>query len=90
MTSRQEEMLVERRVTYALELSGKFYIGENVSARVDEETGEQFFSPSTVDHLQRMILGGRARGPGPTEPLSAAAVGYTADFASKAGMISSS
>lgn len=57
MTPTQEEKLVERRVTYALELAGKFYIVENVPARVNEETGEQFFSPSTVDHLQRMILG---------------------------------
>ena len=57
MTPRREERLVERRVTYTLELDGKFYIVENVPARVDEETGEQFFSPSTVERLQRMILG---------------------------------
>ena len=57
MIPRQEEKLVERRVTYALEMDGKFYIVENVPARVDEETGEQFFSPSTVEHLQSMILG---------------------------------
>ena len=56
MSLRQEEKLVERRVTYALELDGKFYIVENVPARVDEETGEQFFSPSTVESLQKMIL----------------------------------
>jgi hypothetical protein len=56
MSLRQEEKLVERRVTYVLELNGKFHIVENVPARVDEETGEQFFSPSTVERLQRMIL----------------------------------
>lgn len=56
MTLRQEEKLVERRVAYALELDGKCYIIENVPARVDEKTGEQFFSPSTVERLQRMIL----------------------------------
>ena len=56
MIPRQGEKLVERRVNYALELGGKFYIVENVPARVDEETGEQFFSPSTVERLQRMIL----------------------------------
>lgn len=54
---RHEEKLVERRVTYALELDGKFYMVENVPARVNEETGEQFFSPSTVEHLQSMLLG---------------------------------
>lgn len=57
MTSGQEEKLVERRVTYTLELDGKVYIVVNVPARVDEETGEQFFSPSTVERLQEIILG---------------------------------
>ena len=52
----KEEKLVERRVTYTLEHEGKFYIVENVPARVNEETGEQFFSPVTVEQLQRMIL----------------------------------
>jgi hypothetical protein len=28
-----------------------------VPARVDEETGEQFFAPSTVERLQDVILG---------------------------------
>ena len=51
-----EEKLVERRVTYTLEHEGKFYIVENVPARVNEETGEQFFSPTTVERLQKMIL----------------------------------
>jgi hypothetical protein len=53
---RQEVKLVERRVTYALELDGKFYIVENVPARVDEETGEQYFSPTTLERLQQIIL----------------------------------
>ena len=49
--------LVERRVTYTLEHNGRFYVVENVPARVDEETGEQFFAPATVERLQRVILG---------------------------------
>lgn len=53
----REEKLVERRVTYTVEHEGKFYIVENVPARVNEETGEQFFSPDTVERLQRTILG---------------------------------
>lgn len=53
----RKEKLVERRVTYTLEHEGKFYIVENVPARVDEETGDQFFSPITVERLQRTILG---------------------------------
>jgi YgiT-type zinc finger domain-containing protein len=51
-----EEKLVERRVKYTLEHQGKFYIVENVPARVNEETGEQFFSPATVERLQKTIL----------------------------------
>lgn len=53
-------MQVERQVTYTLELNGKFFVIENVPARVDEETGEQFFSPSTLEHLQQIILTGQA------------------------------
>ena len=44
-------------MTYTLEHEGKFYIVENVPARVDEETGDQFFSPITVERLQRTIRG---------------------------------
>ena len=52
----REEKLVERRVTYTLEHQGKFYIVENVPATVNEETGEQFFSPVTVERLQKTVL----------------------------------
>jgi YgiT-type zinc finger domain-containing protein len=57
MSARHKERLVEQRVTYTLEMGGKVYIVENVPARVDEETGEQFFAPSTVERLQETILG---------------------------------
>ena len=53
----REEKLVDCRVTYTLAHEGKFYIVENVPARVDEETGEQFFSPATEERLQKAILG---------------------------------
>jgi hypothetical protein len=53
----REAKLLERRVTYTLEHEGRFYIVENVPARVNGETGEQFFSPVTVERLQKMILG---------------------------------
>jgi YgiT-type zinc finger domain-containing protein len=52
-------MTVKKQVTYTLELNGEIFVIENVPARVDEETGEQFFSPSTVDHLQQIILTGQ-------------------------------
>jgi hypothetical protein len=54
----RHEMLVERRVTYSLEVNGRFVLVENVPARINLETGEQFFSPQTVEQLQRMILDG--------------------------------
>lgn len=50
-----EEKLTERKVTYCLELNGKFYIVENVPARVNEETGEQYFAPETVEQLRKKI-----------------------------------
>ena len=52
----KEGQMVERRVTYTLEHEGHFYVVENVPARVDEETGEQYFAPSTVERLQEVIL----------------------------------
>ncbi len=55
----REENLVEQRVTYTLLKKGKLYIIENVPARVNPETGEQFFSPDTVERLQHIILGDR-------------------------------
>jgi YgiT-type zinc finger domain-containing protein len=51
-----QETLVEKQVTYTLNLNGKIVLIENVPARVNEETGEQFFSASTVEHLQQTIL----------------------------------
>ncbi len=50
-----KETMIESRVTYMLEHNGKFYIVENVPARVCKETGEQFFSPDTVEHIQSII-----------------------------------
>ena len=50
-----KETMVERRVRYTLEVEGKLIIIENVPARVCLETGEQFFSPETVEHLQGMV-----------------------------------
>ncbi|GFE70602.1 hypothetical protein [Chroococcus sp. FPU101] len=50
-----QESFVEQSVTYTLEVEGKFYIIENVPARVNIETGERFFSPKTVEKLQQII-----------------------------------
>jgi hypothetical protein len=54
--SNAQEVLVEKLVTCTLQLNGQVFIVENVLARVNEETGEQFFSPSIVERLQQIIL----------------------------------
>ena len=46
---------VGRCVTCTLQHEGQFYVAENVPARVDEESGEQYFAPSTVERLQEAI-----------------------------------
>jgi hypothetical protein len=55
-TSNWNETFVEQTVTYSLEMNGKFFLIENVPARINTQTGEQFFSPSTVERLQQIIL----------------------------------
>ena len=54
-TENREERLVEQRVTYTLLKDGKLYVIEKVPARVNVETGEQLFSPQTVERLQHII-----------------------------------
>jgi YgiT-type zinc finger domain-containing protein len=54
-----EDRLVEKLVTYSIEHGGRIVIVENVPARVDLETGEQFFSPETVEQLQAIVWSGR-------------------------------
>ena len=49
------ETLVEKRVTYSIEVAGRFVIIADVPARVNVETGEQHFSPETVEHLQQTV-----------------------------------
>jgi YgiT-type zinc finger domain-containing protein len=54
-----QEKLVEQKVTYILEVEGKFIVIENVPARVNVETGEKYFSPATVERLQQTLWGER-------------------------------
>ena len=54
-TYQWKEKLVEQKVTYTLEMNGQLVVIENVPARVNVETGEQLFSPDTVERLQRVI-----------------------------------
>jgi len=50
-----KETMVERKVTYVLELDNRVIIIENVPARVCLETGEKFFSPETVEKIQETV-----------------------------------
>ena len=50
-----KETMIETEVTYTLEHEGKFYLIEHVPARVCRETGEQYFAPETVEHIQALI-----------------------------------
>jgi YgiT-type zinc finger domain-containing protein len=50
-----KETMIEKQVTYTLEHQGKFYIIKNVPARVCKETGEEYFAPETVEHIQGFI-----------------------------------
>jgi len=53
------ETMVNQEVSYTLEVHGRFIIIQNVPARVCLETGDRFFSPETVEKLQRTIWGKR-------------------------------
>lgn len=49
------ERFVEQKVTYTIQVNSQLIVIENVPARVNRETGEQLFSPNTVEHLQEMV-----------------------------------
>ena len=49
------ETLVEKKVTYSIEVDGQLVIIEDVPARVNVETGERYFSPETVERLQQAV-----------------------------------
>ncbi len=50
-----QETMIDTEVTYTVEHDGKFFLIEHVPARVCRETGEQFFAPETVEHVQAVI-----------------------------------
>jgi YgiT-type zinc finger domain-containing protein len=49
------ERLIEKKVTYHIEIGGRLLLIENVPARVNVETGEKYFSPETVERLQQAV-----------------------------------
>ncbi len=50
-----KETMIDTEVTYTVQKDGKFFIIEHVPARVCHETGEQYFAPETVEHIQAVI-----------------------------------
>ena len=54
---REEKQQIEQKVTYALFKESKVFVIDNVPAKVNPDTGEQFFAPQTVERLQQIILG---------------------------------
>lgn len=57
MNSSSEERFREERVTCTLQVGDRFFVIENVPARVSERTGERLFSPETVERIQAIIWG---------------------------------
>ena len=55
MKNETDDAFLEEGVTYTLSMNGQFYIVENVPARVHRETGEQLFSPDTVERLHSIL-----------------------------------
>lgn len=49
------ETFVNEKVNYIIRIDEKLFVVEHVPARVCKETGEQFFSPETVEHIQKII-----------------------------------
>jgi YgiT-type zinc finger domain-containing protein len=57
MNEKTIETMIETKVNYTLERQGLVYVIEHVPARVCRETGETFFSPETVEHIQNLLRG---------------------------------
>ncbi len=54
-----KKTMMDAKVTYTVEPDGKILIIENVPARVCTQTGEQYFAPETVEHIQSIVKGGQ-------------------------------
>lgn len=52
-----EESFRDEQVTYTLQVGDRFFVIENVPARVSQRSGEQFFSPETVERIQAIVCG---------------------------------
>ena len=55
MSTGPRETMIDQQVTYTIELDGRLIVIEHVPARVCLETGEQFFSPQTVERIHQLV-----------------------------------
>jgi YgiT-type zinc finger domain-containing protein len=53
------ETMENAYVTYTIEVDGRIIVIEHVPARVCVETGEQHFSPETVERIHAIVRGDR-------------------------------
>lgn len=53
------ESFENKQVTYTVEVDGRIIVIEHVPARVCVETGEQFFTPQTVERIHAIARGER-------------------------------
>lgn len=74
MARGEEGRLIDRLVTYTLEVEGRIVVIEHVPARVDEETGERYFAPETVERIRRIVHEGHE----PTRIIEAAVFDFAA------------
>lgn len=52
-----KESFFQTKVRYTLQIQEKLFVFENVPARIFKETGDQYFAPETVEHLQALVEG---------------------------------
>lgn len=55
MTQYPHESFEERLINYSVEINGQLYLIEHVPAKICIQTGEQLFSPETVERIQDII-----------------------------------
>ena len=68
-----QETLIDTQVNYTIEYQGQIYLIEQVPARACQETGEEYFAPETVEHIQALIKSGQP----PTRVISTPVYRYT-------------
>ncbi|HYR10309.1 MAG TPA: hypothetical protein VEQ60_21220 [Longimicrobium sp.] len=55
MTADDEDRLEHSLVAYSVEYAGRTVMIESVPARIDEVTGERFYSPKAVEQIQAIV-----------------------------------